>query len=224
MEQPKPGRTRRLIEEWLPIAGIGIESVRERTPMTPFPAPNRLHVWWARRPLVASRAAILASLLPADADRAKFLHLASFGPALQVFSESWPLRRGRAIQKPRELVLFPDEEFDPYAVWPEDALDAARGEVKRWRMEQLATVKRQHHLDPLTEWYVLAWDAFKAPRFPVDEALKLARVVGLDFDREVKNQVCEVKSSDLILWDSLTRKRKNKLGPVGVAVAPDTLH
>ncbi len=59
MEQPKPGRTRRLIEEWLPIAGIGIESVRERTPMTPFPAPNRLHVWWARRPLVASRAAIL---------------------------------------------------------------------------------------------------------------------------------------------------------------------
>jgi len=75
MEQPKPGRTRRLIEEWLPIAEIGIESVRERTPMTPFPAPNRLHVWWARRPLVASRAAILASLLPADADRAKFLHM-----------------------------------------------------------------------------------------------------------------------------------------------------
>ena len=43
--------------------------------MTPFPAPNRLHVWWARRPLVASRAAILASLLPADADRERFLHV-----------------------------------------------------------------------------------------------------------------------------------------------------
>ena len=64
----------RLIERWLPIAALGIESVRERTPMTPFPAPNRLHVWWARRPLVASRAAVLASLLPADADRDKFLH------------------------------------------------------------------------------------------------------------------------------------------------------
>jgi len=62
----------RLIERWLPIAEIGIESLRERTPMTPFPAPNRLHVWWARRPLVASRAAILASLLPADADHEKF--------------------------------------------------------------------------------------------------------------------------------------------------------
>ena len=65
---------RRLIEEWMPIAELGIESLRERTPMTPFPAPNRLHVWWARRPLVASRAAVLASLLPADADHEKFLH------------------------------------------------------------------------------------------------------------------------------------------------------
>ena len=62
----------RLIERWLPIAALGVESVRERTPMTAFPAPNRLHVWWARRPLVASRAAVLASLLPADADREKF--------------------------------------------------------------------------------------------------------------------------------------------------------
>ena len=65
----------RLIERWLPISEIGIESTRERTPMTPFPAPNRLHVWWARRPLIASRAAVLASLLPADADRQKFLHM-----------------------------------------------------------------------------------------------------------------------------------------------------
>ena len=65
----------RLIERWLPIAELGVESTRERTPMTPFPAPNRLHVWWARRPLVASRAAVLASLLPADVDRDKFLHV-----------------------------------------------------------------------------------------------------------------------------------------------------
>ena len=65
----------RLIERWLPIAELGIESTRERTPMTPFPAPNRLHVWWARRPLVASRAAILASLLPENADREKFLQV-----------------------------------------------------------------------------------------------------------------------------------------------------
>jgi putative DNA methylase len=67
--------TQRLIETWLPIAELGIEGLRERTPMTPFPAPNRLHVWWARRPLVAARAAVLASLLPADADRERFMHV-----------------------------------------------------------------------------------------------------------------------------------------------------
>src|ERR1039458_5337490 len=66
---------RRLIEEWLPIAELGVESLRERTPMTPFPAPNRLHVWWARRPLVASRAAVLASLLPGDSDHDRLLHV-----------------------------------------------------------------------------------------------------------------------------------------------------
>ena len=64
---------RRLIEEWLPIAEIGIESGRERTPLTPYPAPNRLHTWWARRPLIICRAAVLASILPAGADHKKFL-------------------------------------------------------------------------------------------------------------------------------------------------------
>ena len=65
----------RLIERWLPIAALGEESVRERRSMTALPPTYYLHVWWARRPLVASRAAILASLLPADADREKFLHV-----------------------------------------------------------------------------------------------------------------------------------------------------
>ncbi|MBD2772153.1 DUF1156 domain-containing protein [Iningainema tapete] len=67
--------TRRLIEEWLPVAEIGLESLRERRSMTALPPIYYLHVWWARRPLVASRAAVLASLLPADADQKKFLHV-----------------------------------------------------------------------------------------------------------------------------------------------------
>ena len=63
----------RLIERWMPIAALGEESVRERRSMTALPPIYYLHVWWARRPLVASRAAVLASLLPSDADREKFL-------------------------------------------------------------------------------------------------------------------------------------------------------
>jgi hypothetical protein len=152
------------------------------------------------------------------------LYLACFGPALQVFTEAWPLTRGTARPEPKTKQRGLFEEFDPYAVRPEDALEAARREVKQWRMEQLATVKRQHHLDALTEWYVLAWDAFRAPRFPADEALKLARVVGLDFDQDVKKQVCEVKGDDVILWDSVTRHRNGSLRHVSEECMLDTLH
>src|SRR5947207_10671872 len=63
----------RLIERWLPIGAIGEESIRERRSMTALPPTYYLHVWWARRPLVASRAAVLASLLPSNADHQKFL-------------------------------------------------------------------------------------------------------------------------------------------------------
>jgi adenine-specific DNA methylase len=152
------------------------------------------------------------------------LYLACFGPALQVFTEAWPLTRGTARPQPKTKQRDLFEEFDPYAVRPEDALEAARREVKQWRMEQLATVKRQHHLDALTEWYVLAWDAFRAPRFPADEALKLARVVGLDFDQDVKKKVCEVKGDDVVLWDSVTRHRHGSLGHVSAECMLDTLH
>jgi len=57
---PKP----LLIESWLPIEAIGAESQRERGASSALPPLYFLHVWWARRPLTTSRAAILASVLP----------------------------------------------------------------------------------------------------------------------------------------------------------------
>jgi len=72
------GRPRVFIEEWLPAAAIGVESMRERS--TGLNPPNaRLHVWWARRPLIAARAAVLGSLLPADFPRDVFERLLGFG-------------------------------------------------------------------------------------------------------------------------------------------------
>ena len=54
-----------LIESWLPIAAVGAESQRERGASSALPPLYFLHVWWARRPLITSRAAILAGVLPA---------------------------------------------------------------------------------------------------------------------------------------------------------------
>ncbi|MDQ6613332.1 MAG: DUF1156 domain-containing protein [Actinomycetota bacterium] len=56
---------RPLIEQWFPAAKVGAESVRERGGSSSLPPINFLHVWWARRPLSASRSAVVASILPA---------------------------------------------------------------------------------------------------------------------------------------------------------------
>jgi hypothetical protein len=118
-----------------------------------------------------------------------------------------------------------EEEYDPYAVTPEDALDTARREVKDWRLHQLTRVERNARLDALTEWFVLAWDAFEAPVFPYDEANRLAKVCGIDLDREVVGRLAEKKGSDLLLWDSLTRAAKGSLGlPDGRDAMIDALH
>jgi putative DNA methylase len=132
------------------------------------------------------------------------LYLASFGPALEEFSRHWPLKRGtprpkpEALRRRRQAELF-EAEWDPYAVTPEDALDAARKEVKRWRLDQLTHMKANDELDPLTSFFVLAWDAFRAPVFPYDEALRLARAVGIDLDTQVVGVLVEKKGSDLLI-------------------------
>ena len=147
------------------------------------------------------------------------LYLASFGPALEEFSRHWPLKRGtpREIsqerRRRRQQVLFEDK-WDPYAATPEDALDAARREVKRWRLEQLTHLKADTDLDPATAFFVLAWDAFKAPRFSYDEANRLARAVGIDLDTDIVGRLAEKKASDILLWDSARRAAKGSLGPV----------
>lgn len=157
------------------------------------------------------------------------LYLACFGPALEEFSLHWPLKRGTPKSEPKarkkaQRELFP-EEWDPYEVTPEDALDAARREVKSWRLEQLTHKKAQVELDGRTAWFVLAWDAFQAPVFPYDEANRLARAVGVDLDADIVGSLAEKKGSDLVMWDSAQRAGKSALGAAnGARGMIDALH
>ena len=63
----------RLIEKWMPINEVSVEAIREGGALAGHPPVNQLHVWWARRPLIASRATVAASMLPEDADKGKFI-------------------------------------------------------------------------------------------------------------------------------------------------------
>lgn len=160
------------------------------------------------------------------------LYLAAFGPALEEFSTHWPLRRGtarvetvsaRRRRAPQTELL--EAPVDPYAVTPEDALDAARREVKQWRLEQLTHLKSKVDLDGPTSFFVLAWDAFGAPNFPYDEALRLARAVGVDLDGQIIGRLAKKDGDSVELWDSEMRAAKGTLGsPDGSQGMIDAIH
>ena len=198
-------------------------------PRAVLPAEAETQYWEDVEPGVAAAVRQRVEDFQKAGIRGVDLYLASFGPALEEFSKHWPLKRGTPNPLPPALKraqkdLFP-EQWDPYAVSPEDALDAARREVKRWRLEQLTHKRARTELDARTSWFVLAWDAFQAPVFPYDEALRLARAVGVDLDKDIVGSLCEKKGSDLTMWDSAQRAAKSALGGAdGSSGMIDALH
>jgi putative DNA methylase len=54
----------RLFEDYLPIEAISAEASREKSVRKGH--ISTLHLWWARRPLVACRAAVYGALVPAS--------------------------------------------------------------------------------------------------------------------------------------------------------------
>jgi adenine-specific DNA methylase len=82
----------RLIEAGFPCHQVGAETQRERGASSALPPLYFLHVWWARRPLTPSRAAVLASLLPASTDPEWFLRqLGIEKKIVRIHGQSWTL-------------------------------------------------------------------------------------------------------------------------------------
>jgi putative DNA methylase len=57
---------RRLIEEYLPVRAVSYEATREKLLRRRDYHLSMLHLWWARRPLAAARAAVYATLVQAE--------------------------------------------------------------------------------------------------------------------------------------------------------------
>jgi putative DNA methylase len=57
-----PEYRKKLIEVALPLVAINKESAHEKEPFTRN-HPRSLHIWWARRPLVACRAVLFAQIV-----------------------------------------------------------------------------------------------------------------------------------------------------------------
>lgn len=132
------------------------------------------------------------------------LYISTFGPALSVISAHWPV-----------LTSAVDERTgQPLPLRPETALDFARDEVIKLRKRGLL-LGRDIQFDPLTDWYLMAWDAFKAVEFPYDEARKLAITLGVDMDGDVrghKNLVAR-KGSNVVLQTPAQRRKRGMVDP-----------
>jgi putative DNA methylase len=91
MDTLMPAAGARLIERGFPCHQVGAETQRERD-TGKAPPTHRLHVWWARRPLTPSRAAILASLAPPDLSPDDFLRQLGIEQRIaEVGNDAWVL-------------------------------------------------------------------------------------------------------------------------------------
>ena len=123
--------------------------------------PNAEQAWWDDlRPEVANLVESRAPDFEANDITGIDLYLSAFGPALNVFSRSYPILDSTGEE-----------------VRPEKAFAEARTAIANYRFQKLVQSDTAG-FDTLTQWYLLAWDAFKAREFPFDEARQLALAIG----------------------------------------------
>jgi putative DNA methylase len=130
------------------------------------------------------------------------LYISVFGPTLSVISEQWPVLTSEIDPKSGQ----------PKPLRPETALDLAREEVVRLRKEGLLA-GRAIEFDPITDWYLMAWDAFQAEEFPYDEARKLAIALGLEMDELAQKKLIAKKSASVVLQQPKERRKKGTVDP-----------
>ena len=123
--------------------------------------PDAEQAWWDDlRPEVANLVEQRAPEFEENDITGIDLYLSAFGSALNVFSRSYPILDSSGEE-----------------VRPEVAFAEARKAIANYRFRKLVQTDTAG-FDPLTQWYLLAWDAFKAREFPFDEARQLALAVG----------------------------------------------
>jgi adenine-specific DNA methylase len=133
------------------------------------------------------------------------LLLSSYGPVLSVISSRWPVYSSEADPVSGKSRLLR----------PEEALDAARGELVRLQRQRL--IGHAAQLDPISDFVIMSWEIFRAREFPFDEARRLALAVGgLDVDELVRAKVVEKKAGTVVLTPPARRVRREADLEVGL--------
>lgn len=143
----------RLIEAGFPCHQVGSETQRERGASSALPPLYFLHVWWARRPLVPSRAAVLASLLPADTDTEAFIQSLGIVRYQAVIGEGrWILAKDivqKRIEREGEALYLPVDK----TVLRHFEKEQARREKRRSQIARLKAASPELSNDPvIAQW------------------------------------------------------------------------
>jgi putative DNA methylase len=122
---PSASSGKRLIEDAIPIDVVSRTSASEKVGGR-IGHPGSLHLWWARRPLAASRAAVYATLVPAEGRGRSLAEEAGFFDALCRWGGP-----DLAVRTAREEILAansgqPPKVVDPFAGGGAIPLEAAR--------------------------------------------------------------------------------------------------
>ena len=124
-----PSNEKRLIEVAFPLKQASLDSVHEKN--VRHGHISTLHIWPARRPLAASRAALIATLLPdpGDADKRKAMLERMAGRVVEKIERK--RLNGRVVEKVKEVteggILHWGRENGPDLQWFRDEIRKAYG-------------------------------------------------------------------------------------------------
>ncbi len=104
---------KRFIETDFPIKEVSKESTREKN--LRYGNISTLHVWWARRPLAASRSSIYASLIPSSENQEEHRKTARFISELSNWASS---NQDTLIKKARKNILEANNGLVPKVIDP----------------------------------------------------------------------------------------------------------
>ena len=165
---------KRLIEVALPIREISAESVRDKS--LRHGHISTLHLWWARRPLAASRAVVFASLVPDPDDPAcpeDFKKAVERFLKTDVPSELKYYRRGNKTKKD-------EDPYKPYEWLPDTLRNRLLMFIAKWSPETIAYEKNESSKKPkpaelLDDRCLIKWET-SDPRNPQGRiVLKIAQ-------------------------------------------------
>jgi adenine-specific DNA methylase len=129
------------------------------------------------------------------------LLLSTYGPVLSVISSVWPVFSSEA-----------DSDGNARLLRPEEALNVAREELVQARRRAL--VGRQVTFDPVTDFWLIAWEMFQAEEFPYDEARRLALAVGGQDPEGLSAIGILAKKAGTVVLQTPAERRRRILRPV----------